>query len=190
MKKLGNKRIKTKTGKRMQISAPAAAGELFDQILELSKERRRVIMFCACPQPMYLGRAACHRTVVADLLLKEAKKRGFALELSEWPGEKPVSIAVRANKSQEIAMNKDVCNIPLGSPSKRIPSLAVLGWGSRIRFESSDAYTTIITGPADVQRGQWTLGIYARATLLGKAKASALSRKFVKKAGYGHHSLR
>jgi hypothetical protein len=190
MPKLGNKRIKTKTGKRMQIAEPAAAVELLDLISMLSKKRRRVIMFCACSQPMYRGRPVCHRALVADLLLKEAKKRQLTLELSEWPGEEPVYITVNTNKSQEMAMNKDVCNIPLGSPSKRIPSLAVLGWGSRIRFETADTYTTIITGPAEVQRGQWTLGIYERATFLGKAEASALSRNFVRERGCCARSIR
>jgi hypothetical protein len=187
MPKLGNKRIKTKTGKRMQIADPAAAVVLFNQILKLSKKRRRVVMFCACPQPMHGGRPACHRALVADLLLKEAKTHRLTLQLSEWPGEQPVSMTVRAGKSQ-IDMKR--CTVPLGPLDGKRPSMAVLGWGSRIRFETPEWHRTIITGPADVQRGQWTLGVFEDATFSGKAEASALSRKFVKKAGYGHHSIR
>jgi hypothetical protein len=182
MPELGNKRIKTKTGKRMQIAEPAVAGKLLDLILKSSKKRRRVVMFCACPQPMHMGRPACHRAVVADLLLKEAIKRRLTLQLSEWPGEEPVSLIVSADEPQ---INLARCTIPLGSVDAKIPSMAVLGWGSRVRLETSNAYRTIITGPADVQRGQWTLGVFEDVTLSGKAKASALSRNFVKNTGRG-----
>jgi len=187
MPKLGNKRIKTKTGKRMQIAEPAAASELLNLIVKLSKKRRRAIMFCACPQPMHLGRPACHRSIVADLLLEEAKKRRLTLDLSEWPGEEPVSMTVRAGRSQ---INMKRCNVPLGPVDAKRPSMAVLGWGSRIRFETSDTCRTIITGPADVQRGQWTLGVFEDVTLSGKGKASALSRNFVKNTGRGARSIR
>lgn len=187
MPELGNKRIKTKRGRRMQIAEPAAVGELLDRIIELSKKRRRVIMFCACPQPMHIGRPACHRAVVANLLLEEAKKRRFSLELSEWPGEKPVSLTVQMNDSQEKTIGR--CTIPLGSAEGKVPPMAVLGWGSRVRFETSNAYTTIVTGPADIRRGQWTLTVLEDATFSGKAEASARSRNFVKKSGYGHRSI-
>jgi hypothetical protein len=187
MPKLGNKRIKTKTGKRMQIANPATAVELFDQILKLSKTRRRVIMFCACSQPMYMARATCHRTLVADLLLKEAKKRRLTLELSEWPGEKPASLIVKANESQ---INMSRCTVPIGPVNAKIPSMASLGWGSRIRFESLEHTRTIVTGPADIQRGQWTLTVFEDATPFGKAKASVLSRNFVKSRGCGARSIR
>jgi len=190
MRKLGNKRIKTKTGKRMQIADPSAAVELFDRILRYSKEHRRVIMFCACGTPMRMGRASCHRTVVADLLLKEAKKRRWKLQLSEWPGEKPISLRVKANKAQEVAISKGLCNIPLGPMAGTIPQMAVLGWGSDVRFDTPDGGWTIVTGPADVLRGQWQLGAYVHATGRTKADTSELSQNFVKKLGYGARSIR
>jgi hypothetical protein len=190
MPKLGNKRIKTKTGKRMQIAEPAAAADLLDLIVALSKKRRRVLMFCACSQPMYCGRPVCHRTLVADLLLTEAKKRRLSLEVAEWPGEKPVSLIVDASESQREAIERGNTDVPLGPVAGRIPSMTVLGWGSSVRFESSDFYCTFITGPAEVRRDQWRLPKWQIATNIGKAAASALSRNFVRKRGAGAHSIR
>ena len=191
MPKLGNKRIKTKTGKRMQIAEPAAAGELLDRIVELSKKRRRVLMFCACSQPMYCGRPVCHRTLVADLLLTEAKKRRLSLDIAEWPGEKPVSLIVSASELQKDSMEKDTTYVELGPVRGRIPSMAVLGWGSSVRFETSDtSYWAFITGPADVGHDHWRLPKWKIATSAGKAEASALSRNFVRKGGFGAHSIR
>jgi hypothetical protein len=189
--KLGNKRIKTKTGKRLQIAEPAAAAKLLDLIVELSKKHRRVVMFCACPQPMYCGRPVCHRAVVANLLIKEAKKHGLSLEIAEWPGEKPVSLIVNASESQKASIEKDSSYVPLGPVSGRIPSMAVLGWGSSVRFKTSDTYYwAFITGPADVGHDQWRLPKWEIATSGGKAEVSALSRNFVRKGGFGAHSIR
>jgi hypothetical protein len=193
MPKLGNKHVATKKGKRIQIADPTAAADLLNRIVKLNRRHkrcRRVIMFCACTQALCENRLNCHRVVVAELLLKEAKKRRIAIELSEWPGQEPVSLRVKANESQEMAIAKGLCHIPLGSKEGRIPSLAVLGWGSDVRFDTSDGSRTIVTGPADVQRGQWLLGAFEDASNLGKTETSALSRTFVKRAGYGARSIR
>jgi len=169
MKRLGNKRIESNKGKRIQIADPTAASELLDLIVKQGNSRRRVVMFCACPRPLYMGRLACHRVVVAELLLKEARKRRLAIELSEWPGEKPVSLRVKASELQEKAIDKGLCHIPLGSVEGRIPSMAVLGRGSGIRFETSGGWRTIVTGPADVQKGEWRLAVFEDASESGKA---------------------
>jgi hypothetical protein len=190
MPKLGNKKIKTKQGKRLQIAEPASASDLLDRIVQLHKERRRVVMFCACGQPLFGGRLNCHRVAVADLLAKEAKKRRLSLEVSEWPGAEPVSLRVRATRSQESAILKGLCHIPLGPATGRIPAMAVLGWGSAIRFETSNVYGTIITGPADVQGSQWQLGAFEVATDLGRTATETLAKDFVRKAGFGAHSIR
>jgi hypothetical protein len=190
MPRLGNKRIETKKGKRIQIADSTAAEDLLDLIIEKAERRRRILMFCACPQPMYCGRPVCHRAVVADLLLKIAKKRRLSLELSEWPGENPVSLIVNASGPQKEAIDKDTIYIPLGPVTGRIPSLAVLGWGSSVQLEAFDTYWTMITGPADVQRGQWRLCRIEDVTRVRKAEASAVSRTFVRKAGFGAHSIR
>jgi hypothetical protein len=106
MRKLGNRRIETKRGRRIQIAEPEAAAELLDQIVDLNRGKRRVIMFCACLTPLYRGRLACHRVAVAELLLKRARERNLAIEVSEWPGERPVSVSVNVQGFQEKAIAK------------------------------------------------------------------------------------
>jgi hypothetical protein len=68
--------------------------------------------------------------------------------------------------------------------------MAVLGWGSLIRFETSEFYRTIVTGPAIVQRDQWRVCVIEDVSEAGKAKAGALAREFTKNAGYGSSSIR
>ncbi|MCA9210235.1 MAG: ISAs1 family transposase, partial [Planctomycetales bacterium] len=86
MKSLGNEFIKTKTGPNVQIADPSAANELLDLALESAKYKQRLLFFCSCQWPRYDGKIACHRTTVARLVLKAAKKRGINLKVVEWPG--------------------------------------------------------------------------------------------------------
>lgn len=74
MKSLGNEFIKTKTGPNVQIADPSAANELLDLALESAKYKQRLLFFCSCQWPRYDGKIACHRTTVARLVLKAAKK--------------------------------------------------------------------------------------------------------------------
>jgi hypothetical protein len=193
-RRLGNKRILSKKGKRIQIAEPTAASDLLDRIVELQKRGRRVIMFCSCREPLLNsgdGQPSCHRVVVAGLLLKEARKRGMPVELSEWPGETPVSLRLKASDSQKKALADGARYIPIGSVDARMPSMAVLGWGSNVHFETPEESWTVVTGPAYVRKDQWRLEVIDE-TFTGKgAKTSA--RKFgdsFLKTGYGPRSIR
>jgi hypothetical protein len=90
------------------------------------------------------------------------------VELAEWPGESPVSIRVKANESQRRALGNDARYIPLGAVDKRMPSMAVLGWG------------------------QWRLEVVHDGTYTGRG-AEIFARKrgeSLLRAGYGPRSTR
>jgi hypothetical protein len=193
MKKLGNKRILSGKGKRIQIADPSAAGDLLDLIIELDKPRRHVIMFCACEEPLLKcddGFPSCHRVEIARLLLGAAKQRQLALELSEWPGESPSSLQVNASESQRKVLGKGARYIPLGSVEARLPSMAVLGWGSNIQFKTAEENWTVVTGPAYVRKNQWQLEIVDRFSGKGALTAAQERGKSFLRAGYGPRSTR
>ena len=190
MPKLGNKRIKSKKGKPIQIANPGVAENLLDLILDNAKTRRRVVMFCACEEPLLKmddGFPSCHRVEVASLLLKAAKKRGLKLEMSEWPGESLSAVRVKADDMQDKALASDARYIPIGSVGARLPALAVLGWGSNVRFVSPGKSRTIVTGPATVGKGRWRLKVFDDAKftegMSARERGDALLR-----AGYGPRS--
>ena len=54
MKSLGNKRIVTGQGPRIQIADPGAANDLLDLAVTSAKEDRRVIFFCSCEWLVYV----------------------------------------------------------------------------------------------------------------------------------------
>jgi hypothetical protein len=92
MKSLGNKFIETRTGPNIQIADPAAADELLDLAIESARHKQRLLFFCSCQWPRCDGKIACHRTTVAGLVLKAARKRGVSVEIVEWPGGDPVHL--------------------------------------------------------------------------------------------------
>jgi hypothetical protein len=189
-RRLGNKRIITKKGKRIQIAMPSAAGDLLDRIITLDAQRRHVIMFCSCFQPLRGARIACHRVSVGELLLKEAAKRRIALDVSEWPGESPTSHETRTTPGQENALLQRATYVPIGPVEGRLPAFVSLGWGSNIIFRSPDFYWNVITGPAYVRKGQWWLERRDQEMSTSKAKTRALSRDFCRNAGYGSRAIR
>ena len=192
MPELGNKRIKTKKGKRINIADPSAAEALLDLIVDKAKIRRRIVMFCACEQPLLKcddGFPSCHRVEVASLLLKAAKKRRLMLEVSEWPGEAPATVRMKADELQEKALASGARYIPIGSVDARLSPLAVLGWGSSIRFDTPSMFWRVLVGTAPVGRHQWRLQVFPEADFYGKASVRQ-RRAGVLDAGYGPRSVR
>src|SRR5207247_6757156 len=84
MKSLGNKFIETRIGPNIQIADPAAADELLDLAIESARHKQRLLFFCSCQWPRCEGKINCHRTTVAELVLKTAKKREVEVENVEW----------------------------------------------------------------------------------------------------------
>jgi len=72
MRSLGNALIGTRT-RRPRIQCPDAVNQLLDLAMDAAVANRRVIFFCACPSPD--GAAYCHRTQVAKLLARAARRR-------------------------------------------------------------------------------------------------------------------
>jgi len=191
MPRLGNKRIATKKGKRIQIADPSAAETLLDLIIEKAKGRRRIVMFCACEQPLLKcddGLPSCHRVEVASLLLKAAKKRGLKLELSEWPGGAPTTVRMKADEFPERALAGDARYIPIGSVGARMSPLAALGWGSSIRFDTPSTFWRVLVGPAPVGKHQWRLQVFPEADFNGRMTVRQ-RRQALLDAGYGPRSV-
>jgi hypothetical protein len=195
MPKLGNSRIKSKKGKRIQIADPSAAKDLLKLIIDKAKTGRRVIMFCACEEPTLKcddGLPGCHRVEVASLLLNVARQQRLQLGVSEWPGESPVLIQVKADDLQQRALATGARYIPIGSVGSRLPSMAVLGWGSNVRFDAPQERWTVVTGPASVGRNLWRLEVVHDGTFTGKGAATSArkrSKSFLN-AGYGPRSTK
>jgi hypothetical protein len=92
MKSLGNKLIETRTGPHIQIADPDTADDLLDLAIESARHKERLLFFCNCQWPRREGEIACHRTTVAGLVPKAAKKRKVQVEIVEWPGGNPKHI--------------------------------------------------------------------------------------------------
>ncbi|MCY2987435.1 MAG: hypothetical protein NTY19_06160 [Planctomycetota bacterium] len=184
MKSLGNKRIATKSGPRIQIAEPKAADDLLDLTIEAAQDDRRVIFFCSCGLPRI-----CHRSVVANLVLAAARRRGTKLEIVEWPGGKPNQLEFDLAP----AMFRSVIN-----GRKRIPlptgtELGELGgppWGSVATFRNDDQKVHRLVGPASWHTGQWCLPVYWQFydATAGLASYREKSRKLLKADGLGRRT--
>jgi hypothetical protein len=146
---LGNIKIGTKEG-GIKIKEPHSARFLFEEALKYGKENRRIIFFCACEIPRF-----CHRHVVANLLLKEAKRTGRQIRISEWPGGKPTRTSVRVTEAIYKGICGKILNVRLSSQT--LPrDLVGLPWGSIVDVVSGKGKIPIISGPARFHNG-WTL---------------------------------
>lgn len=152
MKGLGNEGITT--GGAIRIYKPADAATLLDLAVEEAKRSRRVIFFCSCGLPL-----GCHRSVVRDLVLKEAVLRRMALEIVEWPGGEPVNGQPAALKVPSSVFSKIISGAP------RIPidedtavrAFATHPWGGYIAITDGKRNTVASVSPAQFSAGKWFL---------------------------------
>lgn len=151
---LGNDSIITGEAE-VRIHRPAAAGELVDIATELSTLGGRIIFFCHCPIP-----AECHRSVVADLLLENAARRGIDLTVDEWPGGEPVSITtnVQADTLKQVLRGRR--SIPIARVMD-LPRIAGLPWGSAVNLKGPGGSCWVTSGPARVTGGKWYLPVFS-----------------------------
>lgn len=158
MKSLGNRFIETRTGPPIQIADPKAADELLDLAIESARHKQRLLFFCSCQWPRCDGKIACHRTTVAGLVLKAAKKRGIQVEVVEWPGGDPRRIDLELSAIDFAAVKKERWTIPLG---KKIDLVEVAGlpWCSIAKLHSNNEQLHRIVGPAIANRSGWALPI-------------------------------
>jgi hypothetical protein len=156
MPALGNQSIVERTGKRIQIKDPAAAELLLDEALAAAKNKRRLIFFCACEYPGPGDN--CHRTVVASLLLKAARRRRLALQIVEWPGGEPQSIDLAVADLAAQKLLRGGRSIPL-PPKVSLTEFAGLPWGTVVRVSSPRYEFPVMAGPARYGSGKWYLPV-------------------------------
>ena len=159
MKSLGNKFIQTRTGPTIQIAEPAAADELLDLAVDLDRRKQRLLFFCSCQWPRCDGEIACHRTTVAELVLKAAKKRGVPVEIVEWPGGKPRQIDLDVTPQVFASVRKGRMTVPLGE-RPALAEVAGLPWCSIATLQAKGEKLHRIVGPAISQTTGWALPVF------------------------------
>ena len=158
MKSLGNERIKSKKGKKIQISDPSAAVDLLDLAIDASEENRRIILYCSCIWPKWEGEVNCHRAEIGSLLLKSAKKRGIQVEVTEWPGSKPGHLEMTVSPNLFRSVRNGRMTIPV-KKSASLAEIASLGWGSIVTLHSDGETIHRPVGPAAWQKKEWALPV-------------------------------
>lgn len=161
MPKLGNRAVIDDSAYSIVIDDPAAAKELLDLAIQAAGDDRRVIFFCACKHPVEADSYfECHRTTVAKLVLKEAKKRGLKLEVVEWPGGAPKAVDLRVERSvfrqleARMRGTGSTQNIALG---RALPDPEWLGlpYGSIIIVRNGRQALAVMSGPATFAGKKW-----------------------------------
>jgi hypothetical protein len=155
MRGLGNKAVLE--GGPMDLLDPRVVDDLLDLIVKNDRARRRVIFFCACEMPRNAGERWCHRDLIAELLVKMARRRQVALSVVEWPGGAPQRMITRFSRAAAKA--------GLSDKAKSLPmpmeiSLAVgvsLPWGSYALVDGPDGLVPLVLGPAIHRQGGWSL---------------------------------
>lgn len=158
MKSLGNKFIETRTGPNIQIADPGAADELLDLAIESARHKQHILFFCSCQWPRCEGEINCHRTTVAGLVVKAARKRGVEIEVVEWPGGEPNQIDLNVTPKIFAAVNKGRMTVPLGD-CPDLAEVAGLPWGSIATLHSGGDRLHRVVGPAISQTSGWALPV-------------------------------
>jgi hypothetical protein len=158
MKGLGNKFILSRKGPNVQIAEPTAADDLLDLALQSAKHKQRLLFFCSCQWPKFDGELSCHRTTVAGLVLKAAKKRGVAVEIVEWPGGEPKQIELDVTPEVFAAVRRGRKTVPLGKKPD-LAEVAGLPLCSTVTLKSDGEILHRVVGPAIRQPDQWVLPI-------------------------------
>lgn len=187
MKALGNKRVETRKGPRVQIAEPAAAEELLDLAIASSRRKQRVVFFCSCPVPVGDdGTIGCHRVAVAKLVIKAAAKRGVRANVVEWPGYEPSGIELRVpDRVVTEVLEGRRKSIPLPEPVD-VALYAGLPWGSNVRLRGDDSEGFVIVGPALYTAGRWQLIVepFEVGVRPTKTELSRVAKTFRSKYGY------
>ena len=161
IKKLGNERIRSGEGPRIQITDPTAANDLLDHARAAAQDDHRIIFFCSCEWPKCAGKVACHRTRVSTLLLAAARRQAVSLEVVEWPGGMPTHMNLPVSPELFRSVKNGRMSIPVGNP-KRISEYTGLAWGSTVTIHSGGESLHRILGPAKWEKGEWSLPILPR----------------------------
>ena len=158
IKKLGNERIRSGEGPRIQIADPTAANALLGHARAAAQDDRRIIFFCSCEWPKCAGKVACHRTRVSTLLLAAARRQAISLEVVEWPGGMPTHINLPVSPELFRSVQSGRMSIPVGNP-KRIAEYTGIAWGSTATIHSAGESLHRLVGPAKWEKGEWSLPV-------------------------------
>jgi hypothetical protein len=123
---LGNKAI---DDGGMEIARPQDAGLLLDLAIAAAEDRRRLIFFCACEFPLNNAGGRCHRSMVAEVLLAAAKRRGVKAETAEWPEGKPERQVVEVSPADFAKLRRGGRSVPLRE-SFNLGEMAAVPWYS------------------------------------------------------------
>lgn len=166
MKSLGNKFIESRTGPNIQIADPSASDALLDLAIESAQRKQRLLFFCSCQWPRCNGKIACHRSTVAGLVLKAARKRGVAVEVVEWPGREPKHIVLNVKPKVFAAVRQGRTTVPLDTQLE-LAEVAGLPWCSIATLCSDGEKTHRVVGPAAAKKDGWALPILSIDALTG-----------------------
>jgi hypothetical protein len=176
MNSLGNKFMQTRTGPTIQIADPSGADELLDLAVDVGRHKHRLLFFCSCQWPRCDREIACHRTTVAELVLKTAKKRGVLVEIVEWPGGEQRHIDLDVTPQVFASVRKGRMTVPLGE-RPALAEVAGLPWCSIDSLQANGEILHRVVGPAICQPSGWALPVlycfFDPATGLGEYQKDA-----------------
>ena len=182
MPTLGNSSIGTR--KSARIACPMSANQLLDVVLEGKDRSARVIFFCACESPA--NARYCHRRLVAQLLLRSARRRNVSLNVNEWPGGQPSfrPLTLRVSPETLYAVARGAKAVPLNR--KKVPmDFAGIPWGTLVTLKAGRDELPAAVGPAAYRLGHWVLprfqeenGEPAQDTQALRRQTTTLRRKY------------
>ena len=160
MKSLGNKRIETRTGPPIQIAEPETVDELLNLAIESAKNKQRLLFFCSCQVPCCEGRANCHRSTVAKLLVNAARHREIEIGVEEWPGglNEPRHVDIELPSKDFDAVSAGKMLIPLRNPFD-LTAMASLPWCSTATLRSGQRVIHRLVGPLAHRSYGWVLPV-------------------------------
>jgi len=182
MKSLGNEAIADKSLGAMKIADPKSASTLLEVACDAAKQKCRVIFFCSCRYPKHnLNDVTCHRTEVARLVLKAARRQETQIEITEWPGGSPRSLEVRVSPNEFRAVKKNRLTFHPTKPLE-LSELAGLPWATVVCLRSQGETIYRLAGPVGYHGGKWSLPVFGwfddpNASLEDYKRASLDARK-------------
>jgi hypothetical protein len=154
---LGNQGVADRS-RDMYLRDATKVRDLLDLVVDAHARQRHVIFFCACRDPRRDGTRTCHRDLVGELLVKEARRRRVALAVVEWPGSSPLHLVAVFPPEAARASLGDAQGVRV--PRGMSPAVAVsIPWGSYALVEGRDGAVPLIVGPAVHAHGRWALRV-------------------------------
>jgi len=174
IKDLGNDRIVTLSGPKVQIHNKAAVADLLNLAQDAMRDDRHLVFFCSCEWPH-----ECHRHTVATLLLAYAKKHEVPIQVVEWPGGDPVKLQLPIAEEWIRKLARGTKFLPLDSV-RPLAKYAGLAWGSFVTVKSAAQELYFTTGPARYRSTGWALPVFATAepTSEGREYLAGYSEEF------------